>query len=99
MAEQQTIKITVLVAGRPYPLRIKASDEPAVRRIVKEVNDKITSFQAAYQDRDKQDGLSMAVLTYAFDLYKHRKEAKEAVNEPGLDTQLAAIDDLLSQML
>ena len=99
MAEQQLIKITVIVAGRPYPLRIKAADEPAVRRIVKEVNDKITSFQAAYQDRDKQDGLSMAVLTYAFDLYKMRKEAQQAVNEPGLDAQVAAIDDLLSQML
>jgi len=96
MAQQQTIKITVIVAGRPYPLRIKAEDEPAVRRIVKEVNDKITSFQAAYQDRDKQDALSMAVLTYAFDGYKQRKEA---VNEPGLEAQIAAIDDLLSQML
>lgn len=87
------------MAGRPYPLRIKAADEPAVRRIVKEVNDKITSFQAAYQDRDKQDGLSMAVLTYAYDLYKLRRDNRPQANEPGLDSQVATIDDLLNKML
>ena len=92
------IKITVIVAGRPYPLRIKAADEPAVRRVVKEVNDKITSFQSAYQGRDKQDGLSMTILTYAFDLYKMRKEPPQA-NEPGMATQLDRIDELLDKLL
>ncbi|MEM1216388.1 MAG: cell division protein ZapA, partial [Bacteroidota bacterium] len=73
MAEEQMIKITVLVAGRPYPLRIKAADEPAMRRVVKAINDKITTFQSAYPGRDKQDGLSMTLLTYAFDLHRMRK--------------------------
>jgi cell division protein ZapA len=98
MAEESMIKITVIVAGRPYPLRIKAADEPAVRKIVKEVNDKITNFQSAYQGRDKQDGLSMTILTYAFDLYKLRKEQPLA-NEPGMASQLDRIDDLLDQLL
>ena len=92
------IKITVIIAGRPYPLRIKAADEPAVRKIVKEVNEKITTFQSAYQGRDKQDGLSMTILTYAFDLYKLRQD-KPLVNEPGIDTQLDRIDELLEQLL
>ena len=92
------IKITVIIAGRPYPLRIKAADEPAVRKIVKEVNDKITTFQSAYQGRDKQDGLSMTILTYAFDLYKLRQD-KPLVNEPGIDTQLDRIDEILEQLL
>jgi len=92
------IKITVIIAGRPYPLRIKAADEPAVRKIVKEVNEKITTFQSAYQGRDKQDGLSMTILTYAFDLYKLRQD-KPLVNEPGIDTQLDRIDEILEQLL
>ncbi len=98
MVEQNMVKITVLIAGRPYPLRVQAADETAVRKIVKEVNDKINSFQTAYQDRDKQDGLSMTLLTYAFDLYKLRKKPTEG-NEPGVENQLAKIDELLEQML
>ncbi len=98
MTEENMIKITVIIAGRPYPLRIKASDEPAVRKIVKEVNDKIMTFQSAYPGRDKQDGLSMTLLTYAFDLYKLRQE-KPDPNEPGLHNQLDRIDELLEQLL
>lgn len=92
------IKLTVLIAGRPYPLKVKAADEPAVRKIVKEINDKISSFQAAYMDRDKQDGLSMTVLTYAYDLYKMRQK-QPLSNEPGITSQFAQIDELLDQLL
>jgi len=98
MAEQNTIKITVLIGGRPYPLKINSADETAVRKIVKEVNDKVASFQTAYQDRDKQDGLSMTLLTYAFDLYKLRKATPQG-NEPGVESKVAKIDDILEQML
>lgn len=98
MEGDDTLKINVIIAGRPYPLRVKAADEPAVRKIVKEVNDKINSFQTAFADRDKQDGLSMAVLTYAFDLFKARQQPPTA-NEPGLQAKLATIDELLDQLL
>ncbi len=98
MTEENMIKITVILAGRPYPLRIKAADEPAVRKIVKEVNDKITTFQSAYTGRDKQDGLSMTLLTYAFDLYKIRQDQPDP-NEPGLNQHLDRIDDLLQELL
>ena len=98
MTEENMIKITVILAGRPYPLRIKAADEPAVRKIVKEVNDKITTFQSAYPGRDKQDGLSMTILTYAFDLYKLRQDRSDA-QESGVNSHLNRIDDLLDQLL
>ncbi len=92
------VKLTVIIAGRPYPLQVNAADEPAVRKIVREVNDKINTFQSAYDGRDKQDGLSMTLLTYAYDLYKQRQEAPP-VNEPGLDAQLDRIDELLNKLL
>jgi len=98
MTEENMIKITVIIAGRPYPLRIKAADEPAVRKIVKEVNDKITTFQSSYQGRDKQDGLSMTILTYAFDLYKLRQDRPDP-NEPGIHSHLDRIDELLEKLL
>lgn len=85
MANAVTSKqITVLIAGRPYPLKIKANDEAAIRRIVKEVNEKINKFQLTYPNRDKQDCLAMAVLAYAVDLHKakqHTTQTKELTDK------------------
>lgn len=98
MDEKRTKTITVVLAGRPYPLKVSADDEAAIRRIVKEVNEKINNFQLTYADRDKQDCLSMAVLTYAVDLYKARQSA-DMEQHPDLPERLAHIDQLLDQYL
>ncbi len=70
MAEQDLINITVLIAGRPYPLKVKPDDESTVRMVVKEINDKINRFQITYAQKDKQDCLAMTLLTYAVELQK-----------------------------
>ncbi len=89
MANAATSKqITVLIAGRPYPLKIKANDEAAIRRIVKEVNEKINKFQLTYPNRDKQDCLAMAVLAYAVDLHKAKQQT----------TQTKELTDKLNQL-
>ena len=64
------ISLTVTLAGRPYPLRVAPGDEEAIRRIAKELNDKLTDFQRTYAGREKQDYLAMLLLIYAVDLYK-----------------------------
>ena len=74
-----TNNITVIIAGRPYPLKIKEGDEPIIRRIVKEVNDKISLFQNTYPRKDRQDWLSMALLTTAVDLHKAQAVVKRAI--------------------
>ena len=51
MEEQDSKQLTVTIAGRPYPLKIKASDEPVIRQIVKEVNEKVNKFQLTYANR------------------------------------------------
>ncbi|WP_350177305.1 cell division protein ZapA [Phaeodactylibacter sp.] len=88
--------ITVLIAGRPYPLKIDVADEPAIRKIVKEVNEKINRFQLTYTNKDKQDCLSMALLTYAVDLHKARNSGG---NDPALSGKLFQLEALLDQML
>ncbi|MCB9052528.1 MAG: cell division protein ZapA [Lewinellaceae bacterium] len=94
--EKETKHITVLIASRPYPLKIDASDEPAIRKIVNEVNEKVNRFQLTYTNKDKQDCLSMALLTYAVDLHK----AKQAVaNDPAFSAKLANLDALLDRLL
>jgi len=77
--ENDMISITVLIAGRPYPLRINKADEPSIRTIVKEINNQVNNFQLKYTTKDKQDCLSMAALTYAVDLAKAKKNKTTAV--------------------
>ncbi len=90
-----TTNITVLIAGRPYPLKIKDGDEPVIRRIVKEVNDKIALFQNTYPRKDRQDWLTMVLLTYAVDV--HKAQAHTTILDPQLADKLSQIDDLLSK--
>ena len=95
MDSQETKNITVVIASRPYPLKVKEEDEAAIRKIIKEVNEKINRFQLTYTNKDKQDCLAMAVLTYAVDLYKTQQNA---VQDGVLASKLAKIDRLLDEV-
>jgi cell division protein ZapA (FtsZ GTPase activity inhibitor) len=92
-----TINITVLIAGRPYPLRIKEGDETIIRRIVKEVNDKIALFQNTYPSKDRQDHFAMALLTLSVDLHKAQTTASPIDSQPNEEANLH-ISDSLSQI-
>ena len=100
-----TNNITVIIAGRPYPLKIKEGDEPIIRRIVKEVNDKIALFQNTYPRKDRQDWMSMALLTTAVDLHKAQATlaqpapVAEPTTDPQLSERLSQLDSLLSSLV
>jgi len=88
--------ITVVIAGRPYPLKVQAEDEAAIRKIVKEVNDRVNTFQLTYTNKDKQDCLAMALLTYAVDLFKSaQSEDGQALIAARLSRVETLLDDLL----
>ncbi len=94
------ISITVLIAGRPYPLKIKTGDEPAIRKVVKEINDQINRFQIAYTTKDKQDCLAMVALTYAVDAQKSQTGSSEiATPSPDILDRLSHLNQLLDQAL
>jgi len=95
MEGQDTINITVLIAGRTYPLKIKIGDEPAIRKIVKDINEKVNRFQLSYSKKDKQDCLSMALLTYAVDLHKIR----QSTDEENLSASMHQLEELLDHLL
>ena len=98
MEGQDTLNITVLIAGRPYPLKIKASDEHTIRKIVKDVNEKINKFQLNYIKKDKQDCLAMTLLTYAVDLQKAQTD-KDMTPGADLSDKIHQLDDLLDSLL
>lgn len=98
MDEKATKQITILIAGRPYPLKIKTTDEAAVRKIVQEVNEKINRFQLGYTNKDKQDFLAMTALTYAVDMHKMRQTIG-ATEDAKLSERLSHLDNLLDTII
>lgn len=96
--DSKRITITITIAGRPYPLKIKATDEAVIRKIAREVNEKINRFQLSYPNRDKQDCLALALLAYAVDLYKANLRS-DAHSSKELSEKLSGINDLLDQVL
>ena len=95
-ATQDTINITVIIAARPYPLRISKKDEAVIRKVVKEVNEKVNKFQLTYTTKDKQDCLAMALLSYAVDLQKNKERSSD---NSLLSTQLSQLENLIDQAL
>ena len=95
---QDSKSITVVIAGRPYPLRIQPREEDGLRALVQEINQRFNDFQIKYSDRDKQDCLVMTLLTYASELRAARQLAD--TGEGGeLSQRLAQLDALVDGML
>ncbi len=97
MEELDSKQLTVTIAGRPYPLKIKANDEGVIRQIVKEVNEKVNKFQLTYANREKQDCLAMALLAYAVDL--HKATSLTAASSPEISDRLSRIESLLDEVM
>ncbi len=64
--------IEVNIAGRKYPVKVSEEEEILVLNMVDEVNQKLKGFQSTYRTKDKQDHLSMALLTYALEYAKNK---------------------------
>jgi cell division protein ZapA len=73
--------IEVMIAGRPFPLKVTDEEETLVLQVTDEINEKVRNLQNTYLQKDKQDCLSMALLTYALENAK-------------LKHDLTAIDEL-----
>jgi len=97
--QNNKIRITVTIAGRPYSLKVQAEDEPVILRLTKEINDKIRQFQTTYKSKDKQDLIAMTLLTYAVDLHKARTKTSTDLSTNHLTEPLQEIENLLDNLL
>lgn len=77
------LSIKVSIAGRIYPLTVRAEEEEKVRGAAKKIDDNIKILQSSYAVKDKQDLLAMTALqmsTQAMDKEKNDK-AEQFENE------------------
>lgn len=95
--DDKLIPVNVVIADRSYRLKIKAEEEEAVRRSMKEVNDKILEFKTAYAGKDIQDYIAMVLIMYA--TQPSPTAGPTAVSDPEADSRLRNLESLLDEVL
>jgi cell division protein ZapA len=59
------IPINVVIGDRSYRVKSNPSDEEAIRKTIKIINDKIIEFRSQFAGKDMQDYIAMVLLWYA----------------------------------
>lgn len=95
MTEKELKSTTVIIGGRSFPLRVEESQISAIQSAGKKINEKVRYFQSIYKDRDLQDCLSMALLTFAMD--NQQSDSSDQGNN--LSEKLLHIDQMLHDAL
>lgn len=88
------ININIIIADRPYPLKVKPEEEERVRNAAKEINAKVKQFQSQYAAKDKQDYLAMSALMYAVEAVGYRD--KVTISDDSFDEKLNQLEALLT---
>jgi len=64
-------KMTLVIAGRSYPVKVTKEEALMLPTLEKDLNDQIQRMQMTYRDKDMQDCLTMVLLTQAISNQKH----------------------------
>lgn len=88
--DKNTKRMTVVIAGRSYPVKVSETEARLIPNIEKKINDQIMEIQMAYKDRDIQDCISMVLLTNSMSNIN-----TEEPNTDGLSEKLDSINSLL----
>lgn len=90
---EETLSITVWLAGRSYRIRIKPEEESAVRKAVKLADQKVGELRSSYAGKDDHDFMAMCLLMYAADT------AIESFNNPVMQDELNKLSAKIDRAL
>ena len=63
-------RIEANIAGTKIPLKISDDEEVYVNKAIEEINARIKQYQQEFTQKDIEDCILMALLTYAVDYHK-----------------------------
>ena len=63
-------RIEANIAGTKIPLKVSEDEEVHVKKAIEEINNRIRQYQSEFTQKDIQDCILMALLTYAVDYHK-----------------------------
>ena len=61
----ELIPVNIVIGDRTYRIKTNPSDEEAIRRTLKIINDKIIEFKTQFAGKDMQDYIAMVMIWYA----------------------------------
>lgn len=83
-------KVSIVLAGRTYPMIANEVEEASLRILERKVNDWINNFQIQYKHIDKQDCLAMALINLS--LEEGTPSSAEA--DKAVETRIGQIENL-----
>lgn len=94
MNEDNLLTIPVVLAGRTYPVLVTQDEVEGVQLINQQLNKEFDDLQSRYANKlNKQDILSMLLLTYAKDLLEERQKTDLAP----VNKRIESIEKILEQ--
>jgi cell division protein ZapA (FtsZ GTPase activity inhibitor) len=92
------IPINILIGDRSYRIKVATKDEEAVRKTVKQINDKIIEFKTGFAGKDMQDYVAMVLVWYASQVNQQTSASQQMeLNE--LHQELKKLEDRLKEAL
>jgi cell division protein ZapA (FtsZ GTPase activity inhibitor) len=88
---QNSISINIVIGDRNYRVRIDAQDEESVRKISKQINDKIIEFKTDFAGKDMQDYISMVLLWFV------TEQQQGSLVISGISQELDGLEQLLEK--
>ena len=95
IANHELIPLNIVIGDRSYLIKISPSDEDAVRKTLKVINDKIIEFRTQFAGKDMQDYISMVLIWYA----TQPKENKSAIFTDELIESLLKMEKQLDEVI
>lgn len=92
---ENTIPITLWLAGRSYRIRVKPEEEQAIRQAMKVAEQRLAKLRNDIVGRDEQDFLAMCLMMYATDQVTDHT-GFTPVQQDTIQQMTQAIDDCLA---
>lgn len=93
----ELIPLSAVIADRTYRIKVDPSDEVAVLKTLKLINDKILELKSAYVGKDMQDYISMTLLWFATQPTQASDSSQDGELKKGLQLLEQLIDAELKQ--
>ena len=90
----EKVSVTVQIAGKEYPMKVKASDEAIVLQAAAKLNETMAFYRTNFHISEKQDLLAMAAFDAFFEklsMDNRREELVQSVCE-----EIDALSDRIS---
>ena len=92
---ENLIPVNLIIGDRSYRVKVKTEDEETVRKITKQLNDKLRKFKADYSGKDMQDYLVMVLLSYVTETQSSQIPAADNTNIEFLEKIEGLLDKAL----